>query len=148
MREKDFCLSREELRLVQAKLKAAVNFGFISEAGLDAIEFRCQEHNRRIANRLVAGEVVYGLTHFSLPAYLQYELTRFRLDFVEGKAGNYDYMVITEAHRRRFYQDNPEMFKRCIGDYFAFEDVEAVIEKRIREEEYYRYVQNLLCQCQ
>lgn len=147
MTKHELCLSQEEFTMAQAQLRAAVNFGFIEEADIDAISQRCQKHNRKIEDRLAGGEVVYGLTHFSLPAYLQYELTRFRLDFIEGKAENYEYMVITKAHRRKFYQDNPELFKRCAGDYFAYEDVEAVIEKRLREEEYYRYVQNLLCQC-
>lgn len=147
MIEQKFCLSKEEFSLVQAKLKAAVEFGFISEDDPDAIVWRCQEHNRSIEDRLNKGEVIYGMTCFSLPAYLQYELTRFRLDFVEGKAKNYAYKPITDEDKRGFYQENQELFKRCLGDYFAYEDAESVIEKRIREEEYYSYVQNILCQC-
>jgi len=109
---------------------------------------RCEAHNQEIEEKRKRGEKVYGLTRFSLPAYLQYELTRFRLDFVSGKAANYTYALVTEEEKRAFFHKNQELFKRCAGDYFTYEDVEAVIEKRIREEEYHRYVQNLLCQLQ
>ncbi|MGN0306724.1 MAG: hypothetical protein ACI4DN_00765 [Lachnospiraceae bacterium] len=147
MTEKELCLSSEELKLACAKLKAATDFGFIAEESLEAMEIRRKEHNQKIKKELEEGKIIYGMTHFSPPAYLQYELTRFRLDFVSQKAQNYQYACITEQEKKAFFRENRELFQRCEGDYFLFEDVDAVIEKRIREEEYYRYVQNLLCQC-
>lgn len=144
--EKQFCISHDELKQVNACLKAAVCFGFVEKEGLNEVILRCQKHNCDIKEKLEQGETVYGVTHFTYPAYLQYELTRFRLDFVSGKAQNYSYASITPEEKMDFYKNNMDLFRRDVGNCFAYEDVEAVIEKRIREEEYYQYVQKLLCQ--
>lgn len=81
--------------------------------------------------------------------YLQYELTRFRLEFAlpSKKVRDSGYCPeITEAQKRTFYQENQDLLTRAQGDLFSYEEIEAVIEKRLREAAYDRLVQDILCQ--
>ena len=81
------------------------------------------------------------------PAYLQYELTRFKLDFAEpcekiralGICPDF-----TDAQTRAWYDANPDLFTRYAGDSFPYEEVKQIIEKRMREEVYDSLVQDLL----
>lgn len=141
----NWCLNQQELKKAKAELRLAERLGFIEEAGLAEAEKRRLKKNREIQDRLKAGETVYGLTMYSPAAYLQYELTRFRLDFVSGRADNYMYREITDEEKRRFYRDNPDLFTRYFGDMFSYEETADIIEKRLREEEYYELVNDLLC---
>lgn len=139
-------LNKSEREKAKAELMLATQLGFIEEAGLKAVEMRRRKKNEKLQKRLKEGKIVYGLTCYGKPAYLQHELTKFRLDFVSGKATSYLYRVITREEKECFYRDNQDLFTRYFGDPFPYEDVEDIIEKRIREEEYYGLIQNILCQ--
>ena len=81
--------------------------------------------------------------------YLQYELTRFRLEFALPSRTVRDSGYcpeITEAQKRTFYQENQDLLTRAQGDLFSYEEIEAVIEKRLREDAYDRLIQDILCQ--
>lgn len=81
--------------------------------------------------------------------YLQYELTRFKLDFAQPTAAIRALPVcpvITEEQKQAYYRNNPDLFTRYWGDSFPYEDVEQIIEKRLREEAYDALVQDLLRQ--
>ena len=95
------------------------------------------------------GEIIYGPEYFSLPADVRYEQTRFRLDFVsesEKVKKNYSYQRISEKEKQAFYEANRDLFTRYHGDSFAYEEVSVIIRKRIREMEYDKEIQNILCQ--
>ena len=80
--------------------------------------------------------------------YLQYELTRFRLDFVQPTENIRKSGIspeITENQKKAFYERNKDLFGRYLGDLFSYEEVEQIIEKRLREEVYDRLVQEILC---
>ena len=97
---------------------------------------------------LEKGETVYGLTRFSLPVYLDYELTRFRLDFVSEKEEikkSYSYKPISKKEKKAFYKNNRDLFTRYSGDSFRFREVEMIIEKKMREEQYEDEINNILC---
>ena len=66
-------------------------------------------------------------------AYLQYELPRFWLDFVSGKAKDYKYRSITETERERYYEENADLFMCYFGDKIPYENVGDVIEKQLKE---------------
>ena len=90
---------------------------------------------------------MYGTRHFSAPAYLQYELTRFKLDFVERREKIRALGIcpdFTDAQTRAWYDANPDLFTRYAGDSFPYEEVKQIIEKRMREEVYDSLVQDLL----
>ena len=142
----DFFLGEQERKETEAQLILARRFGFIEKEGLDALRDRLDAKNRELKERLRAGGTVYGKTRFGMHDYLQYELTRFRLDFVEGlaeKTGGYSYREITEAQKQEFYRKNQDLFTRYHGDCFSYEEVSLIIEKRLREEEYEELI---LCQ--
>ena len=140
-----WCLNETELKEAKGVLLLAERLGFIEEAGLDALEERRKRKNIEIQDKLKKGETVYGLVSYNGPSYLQYELTRFRLDFVSGKASGYVYREITEKEKEDFYRENQDLFVRYLGDVFPYEDVKDIIEKRIREEEYHGLIKDLLC---
>lgn len=140
--------SEGEVHEVQAKLQIAAWMGVIDTPDLDAVEVRRKQKNDSIKAKLAKGEIVYGLTHYTPSMYLQYELTRFKLDFTvyKGeKVGTYLYQEFTEEEKRAFYENNPDLFTRYFGDSFGYEEVCMIIEKRLKEKEYESIVQDLLC---
>ena len=157
-----YALSEEEFCRAEAELELAVSLGLIGQAGFDALEQRRlqknEENRRRVSRRnpdeenrrkKAAGEVFYGPCSFTRPMYLQYELTRFRLEFALPSRTVRDSGYcpeITEAQKRTFYQENQDLLTRAQGDLFSYEEIEAVIEKRLREAAYDRLVQDILCQ--
>ena len=91
----------------------------------------------------------YGPRQYTPAMYLQYELTRFKLDFAQPTAAIRALPVcpvITEEQRQAYYRNNSDLFTRYWGDSFPYEDVEQIIEKRLREEAYDALVQDLLRQ--
>ena len=83
--------------------------------------------------------------------YLQYELTRFKLDFVQPSERIKKLGVcpsFTEEEKRAFYENNQDLFGRYHGDLFDYEDVRQIIEKRLREDAYDKLIQDILCQLQ
>lgn len=148
--EETWCLNEREFKEAEAALMLAKKLGFIEEAGFEALEERRRQKNEEIRQKLNEGETVYGLTYYCAPAYLQYELTRFRLDFASmkaGCAGDSFYREVAPEEKKKFYSENADLFTRYLGDLFSYEEVEDVIEKRIREEEYDGLIRDLLCEC-
>ena len=129
----------QELRRICANLTFAKQLGLIDDDSLAAAEERCRRENARRGEKLAAGEVVYGLTAYPLPAYLQYECTRFRLAFAgERKQVRYNYAPITAREEKAYYKANKDLFTRYMGDKFRFREVKQVVRKKMREEEYDR----------
>ena len=52
------------------------------------------------------------------------------------------YGLISIEEKRVFYEQNRDLFTRYWGDSFAFDEVSMIIEKRLREQEYERIVQD------
>ncbi len=144
-----FCFSGErEKKYALACLEFAKRLGLIDDSSLDAVAIRCKAENEKRSEMLEKGETVYGLTQFSLPVYLDYELTRFKLDFVSEKEEikkNYQYAPISKKERKAFYKNNRDLFTRYAGDSFRFREVDMIIEKKIREEQYDNEINNILC---
>lgn len=140
-------LSDEEQARIRAQLQIAAWMGLIDSPELEAVEERRRQKNEEIGKRLDKGEIVYGLTHYTPPVYLEYELTRFKLEYTvyrETCVGCYILPRITEEEKRAFYENNRDLFTRYFGDSFAYEEVSMIIEKRMKEQEYEDMVQNLL----
>ena len=118
-------MNDDEMNYIQACLEFAAQLGQISDDTLEAVE------RRRILEN----------------AYIQYELTRFRLDFVAEKAlikRSYNYSMITSKDMVSFWNEHRELFTRYQGDSFSYDEVAMVIRKRIREKEYEQEIQNIL----
>ena len=134
-----YCLDKKEWERAKAALLLAKRFGLIEDDGIEALEKRRSKKNEE--------KSLYGVRFYSPPMYLQYELTRFKLDFVErcekiralGICPDF-----TDAQTRAWYDANPDLFTRYAGDSFPYEEVIQIIEKRMREEVYDSLVQDLL----
>lgn len=141
MMNRKYCLDQKEWEEAQAALLLAKRFGLIEDAGLEALEKRRAEKNRESAR--------YGARYYSPAMYLQYELTRFKLDFVQPSEQIRRLGVcpdFSEEEKRAFYENNQDLFGRYHGDLFEYEEVRQIIEKRLREDAYDRLIQDLLCQ--
>ena len=148
MIEKRYCLTPEEWAYAKAELVLAEKLGLIENADIEALEKRCAEKNEENARLEMEKKVFYGPRRYSLPMYIQYELTRVRLDFVlttENIRKSGISPEITENQKKAFYERNKDLFGRYFGDLFSYEEVEQIIEKRLREEVYDRLVQEILC---
>ena len=144
-----YCINEEEWKKAQAALRLAKRFGLIDDDSILALEKRRKEKNEENAKKKENGELFYGPCVYTPPMYLQYELTRFRLDFVQPSAKIKALGVcptFSQNEKRAFYEANQDLFRRYHGDLFSYEDVEQIIEKRLREEAYDRFIQDILCQ--
>lgn len=145
MMNRKYCLDQKEWEEAQAALLLAKRFGLIEDAGLEALEKRRAEKNRESARYGAR----YGVRYYSPAMYLQYELTRFKLDFVQPSEQIRRLGVcpdFSEEEKRAFYENNQDLFGRYHGDLFEYEEVRQIIEKRLREDAYDRLIQDLLCQ--
>lgn len=141
--------NQKEEQYAKACLIFAKRLGLIDDDSLEAVQERCEKENAKRQEQLKNGETVYGLTHFSFTAYLQHELTQFKLDFASEKDGiekHYSYREISKKDTKSFYKSNKDLFTRYNGDRFRYKEVEIIIKKRIREEEYENEINNILCQ--
>lgn len=147
---KKFYFSDEkEKKRALACLLFAKRTGLIDDSSLEAVAARCEAENQKRKEMLQNGEVVYGLTQFPLSVYLDYELTRFRLDFAsenETVKKNYRYAPISKKERKEYYRNNGDLFTRYGGDKFSFREVSMIIEKKIREEQHENEINNILCE--
>lgn len=133
----------------KACLVFAKKLNLIDDDSLDGVKKRCEAENKRREALQKNGEIFYGLTHFTFSAYLQHELTLFKLDFASENdeiKKVYSYSEITRKDAKAFYKNNKDLFKRYNGDKFTFKEVEMIIRKKIREEEYENEIKNILRQ--
>ena len=149
MDERTYCLTPEQWRHAKACLTLAKRWGLIGDDSPEALERRRAAKNAQAERAEQDGKPVYGTRRFSAPAYLQYELTRLKLDFVQPcekvREGGFcpDF---TEQEKRDFYEQNRDLFGRYHGDYFTYEEVSQIIEKRLREDAYDKIIREILCE--
>lgn len=145
---KNYCIGESELKQAEASLIFAQKLGLINGSGFDDLEKRRTAENEKRAAAAAKGEVFYGPEYFSAPAYLQYELTRFKLDFAaetEQVKKAYKFGEITEKEMKEFYKSNKDLFTRYGGDKFRYREVKLIIRKKIREAQYDNEINNILC---
>ena len=89
--------SEDERKYALACLTFAKRMSLISDDSLDAVYDRCNKENENRKKKLENNEIVYGPVFLSPIEYLDYELTRFKLDFVsESDRVNYDFKPIAK----------------------------------------------------
>lgn len=133
---------------LEARLQIAAWMGTVTEPGIQAQEERRKQKNAEIREKLERGEIVYGARYYTPAMYREYELTGIKLDFTVysgEKLGPYTLHPVTEAEKRAFYEENPDLFTRFEGDSFGYGEVSMIIEKRLKEKEYENIVQDILC---
>ena len=143
----NYCMKPESLRKARGAFLLAKKLGLLEDPSLEGLEARRQKHNEMLQMKEQKNEKFYGPRYYSAPAYLQYELTRLKLDFVQpceavrrtGLCPDF-----TEQEKRAFYEQNMDLFGRYHGDFFTYEEVAQIIEKRLREDAYDELIENVL----
>lgn len=144
-----YCLDEKSWKEACAALLLAKHFGLIEDASIEALENRRREKNEKNRQAEEAGEIFYGPRFYTPPMYLQYELTRFRMDFAEPCEHIRKLGVcpdFSEEEKKAYYEKNHDLFGRYHGDFFTYEESAMIIEKRMREDAYDRLIQDVLCQ--
>lgn len=137
----------DERKYALACLIFAKRMSLISDDSLDAVYDRCNKENENRKKKLENNEIVYGPVFLSPIEYLDYELTRFKLDFVsENDRVNYDFKPIAKKDMKAYYKANKDLFTRYNRERFFFFEVKTVIYKKIREEEYENEINGILRQ--
>ena len=80
--QQNYCLKQEDLREAQGAFLLAQKLGLLEDPSWEGLEKRRQEHNKMLQTMEQENKRFYGPRYFSAPAYLQYELTRLKLDCV------------------------------------------------------------------
>ena len=142
-------LEKNERDYAMASLLFAQKLGLVDNCLLTDVEQRRQEENRKRRETLERGEILYGPVEYNPIAYLQQELTGFRLDYVsesEKITKRQVFRPISREETRQFYEEHADLFTRYQGDAFAYEDVELIIRKKIREKDYEDGIKDILRQ--
>ena len=142
-------LEKNERDYAMASLLFAQKLGLVDNCLLTDVEQRRQEENRKRRETLERGEILYGPVEYNPIAYLQQELTGFCLDYVsesEKITNRQVFRPISREETRQFYEEHADLFTRYHGDAFAYEDVELIIRKKIREKDYEDGIKDILRQ--
>ncbi len=142
-----YCIKQECLRKAQGAFLLAHKMGLLEDLSMEGLEARRQRYNEKLRAMEQEKKLFYGPRYFSVPAYLQYELTRLKLDFIQPseavqKTGLCP--VFAEQEKKAFYEQNMDLFGRYHGDFFAYEEVTQIIEKRLREDAYDKLIEDIL----
>lgn len=143
----NYCIGEAELKRAEACLAFAQQLGLIASSSFEDLE-KGEMRKMKREPQQPKRRGFYGLRHFSAPAYLQYELTRFRLDFAaetEQVKKAYKFAEITEKEMKAYYKANKDLFTRYNGDKFRYREVKLIIKKKLREAEYDNEINNILC---
>ena len=81
--QQKYCIKQECLRKAQGAFLLAHKMGLLEDSSMQGLEARRQNHNEKLKMMEQEEKLFYGPRYFSAPAYLQYELTRLKLNFVQ-----------------------------------------------------------------
>lgn len=150
MNELNQFLSEQEILIAKAKLKIAKLMGVIDTDKWEDVKIRCEKKNQEVNKKMENGEIVYGVRSYSLLTYLQYELTRLKLDYISYKGdyiGEFKRTIFTEDDENKFYSENEFLFSSAEGKVYDIdeENLRPVIRKKLREREYEDITKAFLC---
>ena len=93
------------------------------------------------------GTAAFGARYLTPEMYLDYELKSIQLAFATYKGemvGNHKCHVYTEDEKRAFYDVNQDLFTRYHGDLFSYEEVDLIIEKWLKVQEYQDIIESVV----
>ena len=99
------------------------------------------------------GTTAFGARYLTPAMHLDYELKSIQLAFATYKGemvGNHKCHVYTEDEKRAFYDANQDLFTRYHGDLFPYEEVDLIIEKWLKVQEYQDIIEQVAkadCEC-
>ena len=118
---------------------------FIDDVEL-MVDQRRAETEWKNADAWKNGTVAYGVRYLTPEMYLDYERKSIQLAFATYKGemvGMHKCHVYTEDEKRAFYDKNQDLFTRYHGDLFPYEEVDLIIEKWLRVQEYQELIKKV-----
>ena len=109
-------MTQAHIRKAQGAFLLAHRMGLIEDPSMEGLKARRQKHNEELRRMEQEGQRFYGPHYFSAPAYLQYELTRLKLDFVQPceKVREGGYCRISRSRRSGIFTNRIEICSDAI----------------------------------
>lgn len=101
----------------------AVERGYLSDAGYDAMVRDMEELNRRRQEELAAGAIITGIPAFTVDDYIAYRASGLRLQFCSDPE-NPDYPVTDQELRQRYEADRDNLYRQPDSVDLAFVEIE------------------------
>ena len=122
--------------------------GFIDDVEQVVTERRAETEWKN-ADAWKNGTAAFGARYLTPEMYLDYELKTIQLAFATYKGemvGSHKCHVYTEDEKRAFYEDNQDLFTRYHGDLFPYEEVDLIIEKWLKVQEYQEFIESVIAE--
>ena len=125
----------EELKYFHAVYGLAAEKGYIEDESYESFLKRWELENKVRKEKIENGEVVYGLSEYSLDLYREYEMDTIQKSYCENLEN--EGMDITDAERAQYYAEHLEYYKReddRILDYIRIDyETENISEGQVKE---------------
>lgn len=116
----------------------AVERGYLTDAGYEAMVRDLEEYNRRRQEALDSGAMVTGLPQFSMADYITYRASNLRLQFCSDPE-NPEFQVTPEEIQQRYEADRDNLYRQPDStehQYVPLEEVQSIVVQSIRESRY------------
>ena len=93
-----------------------------------------------------SGNAAYGARYLTPEMYLDYEVKSIQLAFATyqgDNVGSHICHVYKADEKRAFYENNQDLFTRYHGDLFPYEEVDLIIEKWLKMQEYQEFTESV-----
>ena len=123
----------ERLKYLHAVYSLAEEKGYVDDSGYNALVERMKNENRQRKQKIESGEVVYGLSEYSLEQFVEYETSSFKERYCSDETN--EGMKLTEDEIRKRYESRDWIVGRN-AEKADLETVRANVERELREENY------------
>lgn len=123
----------ERLKYLHAVYSVAEENGDIDDPGYDSLVERMKNENRQRKEKIENGEVVYGLSEYSLEQFMEYEISSFKERYCSDETN--EGMKLTEDEIRERYESRDWIVGRD-AEKADLETVRVNVETELREENY------------
>lgn len=100
-----------DLKYFHAVYDLAKEKGYIEDGSYEAFLKRFEEENRLRKEKIEKGEVVYGLSEYTLELYREYEMDSIQKSYC-GDIDN-EGMEVTDADRQQYYSEYEDSYQRA-----------------------------------
>ena len=97
----------EKLKYNRAVYENAKQQGYVDEIDYKHIVERMENENKMRKEKIAQGEPVYGLSEFTIPLFMEYEMDTFQKRYCENLDNKG--MQITDEEREQYYEENKDL---------------------------------------
>lgn len=100
----------EQLKYIHAVYSLAVEKGYVSDESYESMVKRWQEENQLRKEKIANGEVVYGLSEYTLELYREYEMDTIQKRYCEEEEN--EGMDISDEEREAYYKEHEASYQQ------------------------------------